>query len=169
MWSICAMGLEQFGYITFQNLQTWSDHVHMDIFYWRLCGADRLNKMTYGMTLIRMSWRNMLTQTMLFLCMQNKGQWRWSVECWTEGQILWGMSFHQEGSVSSFWMCCGYLIWCLLSLCRFQEFKCPDMLAEHYKPSSCRISQWISEHALLIFPVCAAVYHSKRQPLMLMF
>ncbi|KAM5573282.1 hypothetical protein ABKV19_013026 [Rosa sericea] len=38
-----------------------------------------------------------------------------------------------------------------------KELKCPDMLAEHYKPSSCRIRQWTSEHALLIFPVCAAL------------
>ncbi|XP_050377381.1 uncharacterized protein LOC126794663 [Argentina anserina] len=38
-----------------------------------------------------------------------------------------------------------------------KEFKCPEVLAEHYKPSSCRIRQWISEHALLIFPVCASL------------
>jgi hypothetical protein len=52
---------------------------------------------------------------------------------------------------------------------RVKELKCPDMIAEQYKPSSCRIRQWITEHALLIFPVCAVVFHSKRQPLMLMF
>ncbi|KAJ7944638.1 Inner nuclear membrane Man1 [Quillaja saponaria] len=35
------------------------------------------------------------------------------------------------------------------------ELKCPDLLAEHYKPFSCRSYQWISEHALVIFPFCA--------------
>ncbi|KAI4315161.1 hypothetical protein L6164_028002 [Bauhinia variegata] len=38
---------------------------------------------------------------------------------------------------------------------RLKEFKCPDLLAEHYKPYACRIRQWISEHTLVIFPVCA--------------
>lgn len=38
-----------------------------------------------------------------------------------------------------------------------KELKCPDMIAEQYKPSSCRIRQWITEHALLIFPVCAVL------------
>ncbi|XP_008229543.1 PREDICTED: uncharacterized protein LOC103328907 [Prunus mume] len=41
-----------------------------------------------------------------------------------------------------------------------KELKCPDMLAEHYKPFSCRIRQWISEHALLILPVCALLLGS---------
>ncbi|CAL9029056.1 unnamed protein product [Prunus brigantina] len=41
-----------------------------------------------------------------------------------------------------------------------KELKCPDMLAEHYKPLSCRIRQWISEHALLILPVCALLVGS---------
>ncbi|CAB4279298.1 unnamed protein product [Prunus armeniaca] len=41
-----------------------------------------------------------------------------------------------------------------------KELKCPDMLAEHYKPFSCRIRQWISEHALLILPVCALLVGS---------
>ncbi|KAF3449488.1 hypothetical protein FNV43_RR10216 [Rhamnella rubrinervis] len=37
----------------------------------------------------------------------------------------------------------------------FKEIKCPDMLAEHYKPFSCRIYQLISNNSMLIFPVCA--------------
>ncbi|KAI5327781.1 hypothetical protein L3X38_027177 [Prunus dulcis] len=41
-----------------------------------------------------------------------------------------------------------------------KELKCPDMLAEHYKPFSCCIRQWISEHALLILPVCALLVGS---------
>lgn len=38
---------------------------------------------------------------------------------------------------------------------RIKELKCPDLLAEHYKPVACRIRQWLSEHALIVFPVCA--------------
>lgn len=45
-------------------------------------------------------------------------------------------------------------------VCRVKELKCPDMLAEHYKPFSCRIRQWIAEHALLVYSVCALVFHS---------
>ncbi|BFG31135.1 hypothetical protein CerSpe_174090 [Prunus speciosa] len=41
-----------------------------------------------------------------------------------------------------------------------KELKCPDVLAEHYKPFSCRIRQWISEHALRILPVCALLVGS---------
>ncbi|XP_061963030.1 uncharacterized protein LOC133687507 isoform X1 [Populus nigra] len=38
-----------------------------------------------------------------------------------------------------------------------KEFKCPDLLVEHYKPFTCHLRQWISEHALVIVPVCALV------------
>lgn len=46
-----------------------------------------------------------------------------------------------------------------------KELKCPELLAEHYKPLSCQIHQWISKHAHIIVPVCALVLHSKRQTL----
>ncbi|KAL9422650.1 hypothetical protein AB3S75_034849 [Citrus x aurantiifolia] len=36
-----------------------------------------------------------------------------------------------------------------------KELKCPELLAEHYKPLSCRIHQWVSTHALIIVPVCS--------------
>lgn len=36
----------------------------------------------------------MLAQTMPFTCLQKKGQWRRLIECWTQGQILWGMSYY---------------------------------------------------------------------------
>ncbi|XP_022732130.1 uncharacterized protein LOC111286433 isoform X2 [Durio zibethinus] len=38
-----------------------------------------------------------------------------------------------------------------------REFKCPDSLAEHYKPFTCRICELISKHALIIVPVCAGI------------
>ncbi|XP_042949587.1 uncharacterized protein LOC122281843 isoform X3 [Carya illinoinensis] len=38
-----------------------------------------------------------------------------------------------------------------------KDLKCPDLLAESFKPFSCRIRQWFSEHILIIFPVCALV------------
>ncbi|WRX19069.1 Man1/Src1 [Theobroma cacao] len=38
-----------------------------------------------------------------------------------------------------------------------QEVKCPDSLAEYYKPFTCRIRQLISNHALIIVPVCAGL------------
>ncbi|KAF6135360.1 hypothetical protein GIB67_027234 [Kingdonia uniflora] len=34
-----------------------------------------------------------------------------------------------------------------------KELKCPDWLAEHYKPLSCYIRQWVSEHALVLLPI----------------
>ncbi|CAI0418386.1 unnamed protein product [Linum tenue] len=37
------------------------------------------------------------------------------------------------------------------------ELKCPSDLAERYKPVSCRVQQWIFEHAFVILPVCAMV------------
>ena len=40
---------------------------------------------------------------------------------------------------------------------RMKEFKCPDLLAERHKPYACRIRQWISQHILLVLPVCAMV------------
>ncbi|CAJ2645952.1 uncharacterized protein LOC123910021 [Trifolium pratense] len=36
-----------------------------------------------------------------------------------------------------------------------KEFKCPDLLVEHYKPYACRLSQWITEHILVVLPICA--------------
>ncbi|XP_054791112.1 uncharacterized protein LOC129296555 isoform X2 [Prosopis cineraria] len=36
-----------------------------------------------------------------------------------------------------------------------KEFKCPDLLVEHYKPYSCRIHQWVSQHILAVLPICA--------------
>ncbi|KAK8516274.1 hypothetical protein V6N13_046981 [Hibiscus sabdariffa] len=38
-----------------------------------------------------------------------------------------------------------------------QEFKCPDALAEYYKPLTCRIRELVSKYALIIVPVCAAL------------
>ncbi|XP_027361753.1 uncharacterized protein LOC113869566 isoform X2 [Abrus precatorius] len=38
---------------------------------------------------------------------------------------------------------------------RMKEFKCPDLLAEHYKPYACRIRQWISKNILVVLPICA--------------
>ncbi|KAK9266858.1 hypothetical protein L1049_027117 [Liquidambar formosana] len=38
-----------------------------------------------------------------------------------------------------------------------KELKCPDLLAEHYKPFSCRIQQWLSKHALVLVPVFAVL------------
>lgn len=42
-----------------------------------------------------------------------------------------------------------------------KEFKCPDLLAEHYKPYACRIRQWITQHILVVLPICAMVSLSK--------
>ncbi|CAK8539554.1 unnamed protein product [Lathyrus sativus] len=36
-----------------------------------------------------------------------------------------------------------------------KEFKCPDLLAEHYKPHACRFRQWITQHILVVLPICA--------------
>ncbi|XP_044502096.1 uncharacterized protein LOC123223093 [Mangifera indica] len=36
-----------------------------------------------------------------------------------------------------------------------KEVKCPDLLADQYKPFSCRLHQWVFRHALIIVPVCA--------------
>lgn len=36
-----------------------------------------------------------------------------------------------------------------------KEFKCPDLLAEHYKPYVCCIRQWILQHILVVLPTCA--------------
>ncbi|OIV92811.1 hypothetical protein TanjilG_00945 [Lupinus angustifolius] len=38
-----------------------------------------------------------------------------------------------------------------------KEFKCPDFMAEHYKPYACRIHQWISQNILLLLPICAMI------------
>ncbi|KAK4260276.1 hypothetical protein QN277_003416 [Acacia crassicarpa] len=35
-----------------------------------------------------------------------------------------------------------------------KEFKCPDLLVEHYKPYACRIHQWVSQHILFVLPIC---------------
>lgn len=42
---------------------------------------------------------------------------------------------------------------------RIKELKCPDLLAEQYKPFKCQIQQWISKHALVLVPVFALVFH----------
>lgn len=42
---------------------------------------------------------------------------------------------------------------------RFEEFKCPELLVNHYKPTSCCIRMWIMKHALVLLPVCALVLH----------
>ncbi|KAK7854229.1 uncharacterized protein LOC111997914 [Quercus suber] len=50
-----------------------------------------------------------------------------------------------------------------------KELKCPDPLAEHYKPVACCIRQWLSEHALIFFPVstlligCTVLFWKVRQ------
>ncbi|XP_075640203.1 uncharacterized protein LOC142611942 [Castanea sativa] len=50
-----------------------------------------------------------------------------------------------------------------------KELKCPDLLAEHYKPVACRIRQWLSEYALIVFPVstlligCTVLFWKVRQ------
>lgn len=36
-----------------------------------------------------------------------------------------------------------------------KELKCPDQLAEHYKPYACCIRQWILQHILVVLPICA--------------
>ncbi|XP_057449712.1 uncharacterized protein LOC130740985 [Lotus japonicus] len=36
-----------------------------------------------------------------------------------------------------------------------KEFKCPNLLAEQYKPYACRFRQWISQHILVVVPSCA--------------
>uniref|UniRef100_A0A0R0LDI4 Man1/Src1 C-terminal domain-containing protein n=1 Tax=Glycine max TaxID=3847 RepID=A0A0R0LDI4_SOYBN len=52
-----------------------------------------------------------------------------------------------------------------------KEFKCPDQLAEHYKSYACCIRQWISQHILVVLPICAmlvgctALFWSVRQKL----
>ncbi|KAL9327522.1 hypothetical protein ACSQ67_002525 [Phaseolus vulgaris] len=38
---------------------------------------------------------------------------------------------------------------------RMKEFKCPDLLAVHYKPYTCCIRQWVSQHILVVLPICA--------------
>ncbi|KAJ4951934.1 hypothetical protein NE237_028766 [Protea cynaroides] len=38
-----------------------------------------------------------------------------------------------------------------------KELKCPDWLAERYKPLLCYIRQWISKHALILVPVSTAL------------
>lgn len=41
-----------------------------------------------------------------------------------------------------------------------KELKCPNLLAEHYKPFSCRVQQWISNHALVLMPICGLLVGS---------
>ncbi|KAK8285413.1 hypothetical protein V6Z11_D08G219400 [Gossypium hirsutum] len=38
-----------------------------------------------------------------------------------------------------------------------QEFKCPDALAEHYKPLTCRFRELVSKHSLIIIPICVGL------------
>ncbi|XP_051114487.1 uncharacterized protein LOC127240079 isoform X2 [Andrographis paniculata] len=35
------------------------------------------------------------------------------------------------------------------------EFKCPEMLANHYKPLSCAVRHWIIKHVILVVSSCA--------------
>nr|KJB25887.1 hypothetical protein B456_004G213700 [Gossypium raimondii]KJB25888.1 hypothetical protein B456_004G213700 [Gossypium raimondii] len=42
-----------------------------------------------------------------------------------------------------------------------QEFKCPDALAEHYKPLTCHFRELVSKYSLIIIPICAGVVPSK--------
>ncbi|XP_023749991.1 uncharacterized protein LOC111898307 [Lactuca sativa] len=35
-----------------------------------------------------------------------------------------------------------------------KEFKCPELLVEHYKPLSCSVRLWLLEHALFLIPFC---------------
>ncbi|KAG4206332.1 hypothetical protein ERO13_A03G002600v2 [Gossypium hirsutum] len=37
------------------------------------------------------------------------------------------------------------------------EFKCPDALAEHYKPLTCRFRELVSKHSLIIMLICAGL------------
>jgi len=39
-----------------------------------------------------------------------------------------------------------------------EEFKCPDWLAEQYKPFECRTREWISQHYLFLFVVSPVVF-----------
>lgn len=39
-----------------------------------------------------------------------------------------------------------------------KEFKCPDLLAEHYKSYACCIRQWISQHILIVLPICVMLF-----------
>ncbi|XP_016510572.1 uncharacterized protein LOC107827871 [Nicotiana tabacum] len=41
-----------------------------------------------------------------------------------------------------------------------EELKCPALLVQHYTPVSCRIQQWLFEHALLLVPACALLLGS---------
>jgi hypothetical protein len=43
---------------------------------------------------------------------------------------------------------------------RLEEFKCPDWLAEQYKPFECRTREWISQHYLFLFVVSPVVCFS---------
>lgn len=38
---------------------------------------------------------------------------------------------------------------CINIFCRSKELKCPDLVAEHYKPFICRLQQWIFKHAFV--------------------
>ncbi|WCJ20688.1 hypothetical protein M5689_002906 [Euphorbia peplus] len=41
-----------------------------------------------------------------------------------------------------------------------KELKCPDVVAEGYKPVTCRLSQWVSKHDVSIAALCALVLGS---------
>ncbi|XP_050231119.1 uncharacterized protein LOC126680111 isoform X2 [Mercurialis annua] len=41
-----------------------------------------------------------------------------------------------------------------------KELKCPDLVAESYKPLSCQLYQWIFNHAFVIAPLCVLVVGS---------
>ena len=118
----------------------------------------RSERMIYGRSLMDMIWCKMLAWTMAPLCIQNKGQWMLLVDYWRQGQILMGI-YHSifnseilrfnECCRTSGWMFSNHFILCFFSFYfRIKELKCPDSLAEHYKPVACCIHQWLSEHAL---------------------
>lgn len=52
---------------------------------------------------------------------------------------------------------------CFVCAYRIKEWKCPDLIAERYKPITCRVHQWVSKHVFVIVPVCVLVHHSNRK------
>lgn len=44
-----------------------------------------------------------------------------------------------------------------------KELKCPDLLAESYKPFTCRIRHWVLQHAFVVLPVFLLVFYSTRE------
>lgn len=50
--------------------------------------------------------------------------------------------------------------------CRIKELKCPDALADHYKPFSCRMQEWTLKHALSLLLACALVISLLKEALL---